>query len=266
MSTTSRVDAVDALRGYALLGLFLVGMVMQRRALFAMAGERRGLWLAVLAGGAVLWGAASLAVPLAVPSGGAPMTGVSLQAAFDEYRALGATVFQVALFVLAWHSSLGRLLGRLLAGFAPAGRMTLTLYVGQSLVAAPLFYGYGLGLWNDLTHAEAALWGLAAFALQVALAALWFRAFRYGPLEWLWRAATRTTLERPVQASPNATRGALNPPGEEEKRAAPRGRPSSSGCNGDQNLFLTVTAHSRGRPGWALSSPAPAARRSNTVR
>ncbi|OYW80705.1 MAG: hypothetical protein B7Z26_06065, partial [Asticcacaulis sp. 32-58-5] len=40
----------------------------------------------------------------------------------------------------------------------------------------------------------AVLIGLAAFAAQVALAHLWFKAFLYGPLEWLWRAATYLTL------------------------------------------------------------------------
>jgi uncharacterized protein len=172
-------------------GLFLVGVVLQRRALFAAAGERRGLWLGVLAGGAVLWGAATLFVP----QGREGMTKASLDAAFDIYRALGATAFQVALFVLAWHSSLGRWL----AVLVPAGRMTLTLYVGQSLVFAPLLYGYGLGLWDHLSHAQMVLIGLAAFALQLALAALWFRPFRYGPLEWLWRAGTRTSLAVPFR-------------------------------------------------------------------
>ena len=78
-----------------------------------------------------------------------------------EWRALSAMAFQVALFVLAWHSPLGRLLATLV----PAGRMTLTLYVGQSLVAAWLLYGYGLGLYDDFSSAEMVLGGLAAFAL-----------------------------------------------------------------------------------------------------
>lgn len=173
-------------------GLFLVGMVLQRRKLFAEAGERRGLWLGVLAGGTLLWAIASLAT---VPPGAAEMTGVSLQAALDEYRALGATAFQVALFVLAWHSPIGRVLALLV----PAGRMTLTLYVGQSLVFAPLLYGYGLGLWEHFSHAEMVLIGLVTFAAQIALAVLWFRKFRYGPLEWVWRAATRTSLDVPFR-------------------------------------------------------------------
>lgn len=176
-------------------GLFLVGIVLQRRGLLARSAGRRPLWLAVLGGGAVLWGAASLLAMHAVPVGAAQMTGVSLQAAFDQYAALGATAFQVAAFALLWASPLRAAL----AAFAPPGRMTLTLYVAQSLVFAPILYGYGFGLWDDLSNAQTILCGLAAFALQAAFAAWWFRAYRYGPLEWLWRAATRTTLAVPFR-------------------------------------------------------------------
>ena len=174
-------------------GLFLIGIVLQRRGLFAEAGERRGFWLAVLAAGAALWAATGLLAP--APSGVA-MADTWFAAAFDEYRTLGATAFQVAAFILLWHSPWGSAL----ASFAPAGRMTLTLYVGQSLVFAPLLYGYGFGLWNDLSHSQMVLIGLAAFVAQLALAAWWFQHFRYGPLEWLWRAATRTTLAVPFRA------------------------------------------------------------------
>ena len=180
-------------RAVEIAGLFLVGMVLQRRALFAEAGEHRGLWLAVLAAGAALWAAAGLLAP--GPSGVA-MADTWLGAAFDEYSTLGATAFQVAAFALLWHSPGGRLL----AGLAPAGRMTLTLYVRQSLVFAPILYASALGLWDDFSHLQMVLIGLIAFAAQLALAALWYRSFRYGPLEWLWRAATRTTLAVPFRA------------------------------------------------------------------
>ena len=180
-------------------GLFLVGMLLQRRALFAGAGGRRGLWLAIAAAAGVLWLVVAQLEPLVLPpapeAGGAPMQRQSIEWLTGEWRALTAMAFQVAVFVLAWHSPLQRMLATLV----PAGRMTLTLYVGQSLVFAPVLYGYGIGLWDDLTNAETVLWGLAAFVLQLALAALWFRAFRYGPLEWLWRAATRTTLAVPFR-------------------------------------------------------------------
>ena len=94
---------------------------------------------------------------------------------------------------------------RILGVFAPAGRMTLTLYVGQSLVFVPVFYGFGLGLHDDLSQIEALLFGFAAFAVQLIGARLWYRWFRYGPLEWLWRAATYTTLKVPfAKARPAA--------------------------------------------------------------
>jgi uncharacterized protein len=173
-------------------GLFLVGVVLQRRHLFAEAASRRGFWLGTLAAGAALWAAATWLAP--APSGAA-MADTWLQSAFDEYRALGATAFQVVLFVLAWHSPLGRAR----AGFAPAGRTTLTLYVGQSLVAAPVFYGFGLGVWDKVSNAQAIVAGVILFAAQCALAAWWLRRYRYGPLEWLWRAGTRTTLAVPFR-------------------------------------------------------------------
>jgi uncharacterized protein len=180
-------------------GLFLIGMVLQRRALFAEAAARRGLWLGIAAVSGLLWLAVSQVEPLILPptpeAGGAPMQRQSIEWFTGQWRALSAMAFQVALFVLGWQTPLRRVL----AALVPAGKMTLTLYVGQSIVAAVLLYGYGFGLYDDLSSAEMVLGGIVAFALQLALAAWWFRAFRYGPLEWLWRAATRTTLAVPFR-------------------------------------------------------------------
>ncbi len=86
---------------------------------------------------------------------------------------------------------------RVLNLLAPAGRMTLTLYVLQSLVFVPVFYSFGLGLHATMSQQTAVLIGIAAFAVQVVLAHLWFKAFLYGPLEWIWRAATYLTLKVP---------------------------------------------------------------------
>jgi len=174
-----------------IVGLFFVGIVLHRRRLFADAERHRGMWLAVAGVSALLW----LLASAAPATFGSEAQRQSADWLLGQARSLPAMAFQVAVFVLLWHSPLRRLLATLV----PAGRMTLTLYVGQSLVGAPLFYGYGLGLWNRISNAEAVLWGVAAFALQLALAAWWFRHFRYGPLEWLWRAATRTTLAVPFR-------------------------------------------------------------------
>jgi uncharacterized protein len=75
------------------------------------------------------------------------------------------------------------------------GRVALSAYMLQNLLAGALFYGWGLGL------AEHALeWRLpvtlAAFVVVTAVislfAHLWLRRFALGPVEWLWKRAAGT--------------------------------------------------------------------------
>ena len=80
--------------------------------------------------------------------------------------------------------------------------MTLTLYVGQAIVFCPIYYDYGLGLNAVLTPGQSLAIGGVAVILQGVIAHLWFRRFHYGPLEWLWRAATRTSLDVPFIRNP----------------------------------------------------------------
>ncbi|MCL1634185.1 DUF418 domain-containing protein [Luteimonas sp. SX5] len=78
---------------------------------------------------------------------------------------------------------------KLLSWLAPAGRMALTNYLSQSVIASLFFYGYGLGHWG-VGRARQVLFVLAVFGLQLLLSRWWLSKFRYGPMEWLWRWAT----------------------------------------------------------------------------
>lgn len=79
---------------------------------------------------------------------------------------------------------------RRLAWLAPAGRMALTNYLLQSLVCTLIFYGYGLGYFEQLSRAWQVPFVLALFCLQVLASHWWLRRFRFGPMEWLWRTLT----------------------------------------------------------------------------
>ena len=81
-------------------------------------------------------------------------------------------------------------LRRALGWLAPAGRMALTNYLLQSLVAALVFHGYGLALWGQLGRAAQVALVFAVFAAQLLLSALWLSRYRFGPMEWLWRWLT----------------------------------------------------------------------------
>lgn len=180
-----------------IVGLSLVGMVLGRIGFFsrpeAFARARVAALLVALGCALALYfGREPLAqwVPasetMVMPRA---LAGAVLGSLFD----LAVMAVLMLAFTTAYYSGAGRALGVL----APAGRMTLTLYVLQSLLFVPVFYGYGLGLHASMTQVQALALGLVAFAAQVVFAHLWFRRFYYGPLEWLWRAGTYLTLDVP---------------------------------------------------------------------
>lgn len=57
------------------------------------------------------------------------------------------------------------------------------------------FTGAGLGWYGRL--GRIGLLGVVAgvWAANLLLSALWMSQFRFGPLEWLWRSATRLKLQ-----------------------------------------------------------------------
>ncbi|MET4612686.1 uncharacterized protein ABIC28_003679 [Rhodococcus sp. PvR044] len=73
---------------------------------------------------------------------------------------------------------------------ADVGRMALSSYVLQNLLASALCYGWGLGLAARLSPdarvpATVAIY-LGVAAAVIAAAHLWLRRFQRGPVEWLW--------------------------------------------------------------------------------
>lgn len=169
------------------VAMFLLGLVAGRRrwledpaAALAMLRPRLPLLATLGLGGSLLY---------AFPS--------SLQHGYSSAVFLGMTVLllsapfltasYIALMLTLFQSRFGPALIRALA---PAGSMSLSNYLAQSLVCALLFTGYGLKLMGQLAPLSVFLIGCALFALQLSLSAWWMRRYRYGPFEWLLRALT----------------------------------------------------------------------------
>jgi uncharacterized protein len=190
---------VESGRLVQMLGLFIVGLVLGRIGFFAQPDtfRRRRRWM--LATSLVLSVLLYFLAPDALDGQVAPgPVRNNLHSALDTWIGLAIMTAEMLAFVELFQSA-ARPLAVL---FAAPGRMTLTLYVAQSLIFTPIYYGYGLGLYDDLVPWQCLVIGVLSFALQMAFAHLWFRRFYYGPLEWLWRAATRTTLDVPFIRAP----------------------------------------------------------------
>lgn len=91
--------------------------------------------------------------------------------------------------VVGLHTTLGH---RLLMPFAYAGRMALTNYVMQSFVYGFVVFGIGpgLALAGKIGSSAAVAIVVIGYASQIALSRWWLSRFRFGPLEWAWRAVT----------------------------------------------------------------------------
>ncbi|MFD7624860.1 DUF418 domain-containing protein [Streptomyces sp. NPDC059851] len=165
---------------------FLLGLAAGKRRMLAHHTRctpylRRLQWTGFTVGlaGALVWAHANLgdgdgAYQLAA-------VGVNLATAPLLAAAYGATVLRI----LA--GPRGR---RLAAVLAPAGRMTLTNYLTQSLVLAFVFTGYGAALTGRVAPAYVTLIALSLFAVQVVFSRWWLTRHPYGPVEWVLRAVT----------------------------------------------------------------------------
>jgi uncharacterized protein len=70
------------------------------------------------------------------------------------------------------------------------GRMPLSNYLFQSIVCTTIFYNYGLGLYGKFGSALGLLLTVVIFIIQIFISKCWFKHYRFGPVEWVWRCLT----------------------------------------------------------------------------
>ena len=190
--------------GWNVLGMFLLGAWLIRGGVMRRPAEhraffRRALWLGLLVG-----------VPLAVAAmrlGAADgMTRV------DWPLAVGASLMLVASFALCFAYLSAFVLWTQAPGWAErlrpvaqAGRMALTNYLAQSLVATTLFNSWGFGLYGQVSRAAQLPLALGIWLANIAFSVWWLERFHFGPAEWLWRSFTygrAQPMRRPAAAEP----------------------------------------------------------------
>ena len=179
------------------LALFLIGML----------AHRRGLSLDPAGGRATLVRLARVALPVGLVlnlplllTGPVAETASTADVALPVLvgasiaNAIGAPVLAVgylsALAVVVVDRGAERGIRR---GLAALGRIALTGYLLQSILALVVFFGFGA--YGRLALLGEPILGMLAFVVSVWVALLafapwWTARFRYGPFEWLWRWGT----------------------------------------------------------------------------
>lgn len=146
---------------------------------------RRVTWIALPSGLLLALVARLLGEELWRPFAGSDELGEILRSPAALVLAAG----YAAGIVVALHRPAG---ARLFGMFAPVGRMALTNYLVQGFLYAFVLFGVGpgLALAGRIGTAPVLLICIAFFAAQIAFSHWWLARYRFGPMEWLWRALT----------------------------------------------------------------------------
>jgi uncharacterized protein len=72
--------------------------------------------------------------------------------------------------------------------FQAVGKLAISNYLFQSIVATLIFYNYGLGLYSKISVGTGTILAITIFLIQAYISTIWVRNYHYGPVEYLWRA------------------------------------------------------------------------------
>ncbi|KIL51595.1 hypothetical protein KP77_11070 [Jeotgalibacillus alimentarius] len=172
-----------------ILPLFLIGLYLGKTGMFTEIEHNIKRWKKVMWLGLLV---------------GAPLVGLSVAIGYNVFdwapyltiplaeglNALGGPLlmlFYVAAIVLVTRKSS---VEKMLMPFASVGRMALTNYLMQSIIAVIIFNGYGFGLFGQVSKSQGVLIAIAIYSVQVVLSHMLLKRYKQGPMEFVWRKWT----------------------------------------------------------------------------
>lgn len=177
--------AVNAGRFFQTAGLFLCGLYIGRKRLFADSGRFRHIWVMILIVSAVLFAPLGALRQLAMAGDGiVPQT---VGTVFDMWQKLAFTFVLISSFVLLYSAPWFR---KITADLRFYGRMSLTNYISQSIIGALIYFPIGLSLAPYCGYTLSLLIGIVTFFYQVYFCRWWLASHRQGPLERIWHKWT----------------------------------------------------------------------------
>ena len=174
--------SVFFIQGPMAFAAFVLGLRASRRRLLADPEANIDLWRKMARWG---WG---IGLPLQAVAAGMQVGAIAAGNPFSPFGAAGLALgFSTAPILTAGYIGAVALMLHRKPGFlsvmAPAGRMSLTVYIGESALLSLVFTAYGLGYFGQWGAFPVVLAGIASWALLSIFALLWMKRFSQGPLE-----------------------------------------------------------------------------------
>ena len=174
--------SVFFIQGPMAFAAFVLGLRASRRRLLANPEANIVLWRKLSRWG---WG---IGLPLQAIAAGMQVGAIAAGNAFSPAGAAGLALgFATAPILTAGYiGSIALVLARnprFLSVMAPAGRMSLTVYIGESALLSLVFTAYGLGYFGQWSAFPVVMTAIASWAVLSVFAWLWMKRFSQGPLE-----------------------------------------------------------------------------------
>lgn len=183
----SNLWQVENGRLFQTAALFMYGMLLGRKEYFVKSEPSIQFWKKALVFSAIAFIPFYLLktyIPGMIESNAMKMPVNILLPSLANFMFMGLLISG---FTLLWFKSDGYKFQRLLI---PYGRMTLTNYIGQSIMGAIIYYGYGLGLYKYTGATVSIFIAIGIFCIQLLFCRWWLSKYRQGPFEYLWRKGT----------------------------------------------------------------------------
>ncbi|MHC5072252.1 MAG: DUF418 domain-containing protein, partial [Planctomycetota bacterium] len=177
--------------GWRLLGCMLLGMALFRKGVFSAERSRPFYLTLVVIGFAAGLPLAAWGIYDHEACGWEMVRSMGVGNLYNYFGSLIAAFGWIGLIMLMCRS--GALPG-LRHRLAAVGQMAFTNYIMHSVICTTIYNGHGLGLFGHVDRIWQQCLILAIFVLQLWYSPLWLKHFRFGPLEWLWRALTYWSL------------------------------------------------------------------------
>ena len=173
--------------GWRVLACFLIGAALMKLGVFARSARRwhRRMFF--------------IGMGLGVPAELANAWFMYLGGSGDrvDLAMIGATVHEPGslLMCLGFVGGAGMIVSsgimpRFVRAISAVGRLALSNYLLQTVVATFLMYSWGLGYFGEVPRPWQVALVVVIYGLQIPLSVLWLRFFTIGPMEWIWRSLT----------------------------------------------------------------------------
>ena len=169
------------------LPLFILGMYIYKNGIFSNLTENRHRFRSWLISGL------PLGILLHLIAGGIQLSGVNnigTNLILAVVIVVGPLLMALSYIGLTIILSRFNLIQKIYTAISAVGRMALSNYLLQSVIAGILFRFYGWALYGELKPVTTFWIVLVIFVSQMVLSTWWLKYFHFGPLEWLWRKMT----------------------------------------------------------------------------